>query len=530
MKDKQSPYGEAPEIYDFRALIAQCGSEYRDRPAFRYRERGAGIAEITYGRFAQDVEALATYWLDTLGTGKHIALIGANSYRWLVCYFSIVNSGNVVVPIDKELKSETVASLLSRADCGVVLYAKAYQPAVIPPDATAQCLEDLDAAMEAGRALLAAGDRRYAELAVDPNATCTIVFTSGTTAQPKGVMLSPHNMMADAVYGVRNLVTPPGTVVTLPLYHTFALTSGIVVQLLVGAPIFINSSMKRLLDDIQLASPRHICVVPMILNVFYERIWTVIRQNGNERKVRHLIRLSNVLLRCGIDLRRWFFRRIWQSFGGRLEMIVCGGSAIDEEIIRGFRDFGITVINGYGITECSPIVATMNKRHCDPTGVGTPLPGVSCRIEDGEILVKGDIVFVGYYRDPQATAEVLRDGWFHTGDLGRLDENGTLYITGRRKNLIVLSNGKNVSPEELEQRIAVFPEVVEVLVYAENDRIVAEVFPDAAVLNVQSVIRDKVEELNRHLAIFKQISSVKFRDAEFPKTATKKIKRNYAKV
>lgn len=265
----------------------------------------------------------------------------------------------------------------------------------------------------------------------------------------------------------------------------------------------------------------------MLLKAMYNGIWENARNTGNEKKLKNTIKVSNILRKFGIDIRRKLFKQVYDAFGGRLEMIISGGALIDEKYIYGFEELGIKITNGYGITECSPIVATMRDRHFSPLSVGAIHPGVDCRIKDGEVQVKGDILFLGYYKDEAATKEAFDDDWFKTGDLGYIDKVGLLYITGRKKNLIILSNGKNVSPEELEAKICEkIPGIQEILVYAENDKITAEIYSDDFDETEKESVKGQILSLNRELPQYKQIAKVKFRDTEFPKTSTKKIKRN----
>ena len=241
-----------------------------------------------------------------------------------------------------------------------------------------------------------------------------------------------------------------------------------------------------------------------------------------------MIKISNALLKVGIDIRRKVFKQVFDAFGGNLEMLITGGSAIDEKYIKGFRDIGITVTNGYGITECSPIVSTMRNKHYAPRSVGAVHPELEARVVDGEIQIKGPTVFMGYYKNESATEAAFDGEWFRTGDLGSIDDDGLLYIDGRKKNLIILSNGKNVVPEELESLLMNnAEEIKEVLVYGQDDKIVAEIYPDKEIEDVEKIINTKINEINQKLPNFKRIAKVKFTDEEFPKTTTKKIKRTH---
>lgn len=285
------------------------------------------------------------------------------------------------------------------------------------------------------------------------------------------------------------------------------------------------------MHDISEAKPGHLSIVPLFLEKFYKSIWKTAEKQGKAKQLKKAIAVSNALRKVGIDMRKTIFKQVLSAFGGNLEMLICGGAPLDEKLVNGFDNFGITVINGYGITECSPIVAITRDCWIKLGSVGLPIPTVHIKIEnpdengEGEILVKGDIVMMGYYKNPEMTAETMENGWFKTGDIGSVDEDGFVYVTGRKKNLILLDNGKNVYPEELEAVIGRIENVDEVIVYDENSLITAEIYtenPDA-----KEQIKKDIQKFNKSIAGYKQIRKIKFRSVEFEKTTTKKIKRNY---
>ncbi|MBR6531716.1 MAG: AMP-binding protein [Clostridia bacterium] len=525
MSNKKYPYNEVYEPKDLKELVEYCAKQYGDSKAFWYREKNDEIVK-SFKQVADDVRALGTY-LHSIGFhGKHIAIMGENSYEWIISYFAVVNGGNVVVPIDKENVAADVKFQLTQSDAELFLYSDTYADIAEYCDIRSVSFSSYNELLAKGYELIESGDNSFDSTVIDPERMCAIVFTSGTTSEPKGVMLSHKGLAKDAVISLKNLSIPDGTVALLPLYHTFGFMACVLCQMLVGFPVFINTSLKRAFDDIKYAKPKHISVVPMLLIVIYNKIWANVRAGGKEKLFKTMIKVSNALLKVGIDIRRKVFKQVFDAFGGNLEMLITGGSSIDEKYIKGFRDIGITVTNGYGITECSPIVSTMRTKHYAPASVGAIHPELEGRVVDGEVQIKGPTVFLGYYKNEKATAEAFDGEWFKTGDLGSIDEDGLLYIDGRKKNLIILSNGKNVVPEELESLIMNnVPEVKETVVYGENDKIVAEIYPDTEIEGVEDVIRTKVNELNQKLPNFKRMSKVKFTDTEFPKTTTKKIKR-----
>ncbi len=526
MKNEKYPYYSVPEVSNMKKLLDFCAETYKDEKAFWYKKRKQEINK-SYIDVRNDVNALGTY-LDSLEVkNSHIAILGENSYEWIISYFAIVNGGNVVVPIDKELDAETIDGLLKKADVSLLIHSDSYSEEAEKCNVKTLNMKDFAECLSVGKAQIENGNTDYLTREIDREKMCAIVFTSGTTAEPKGVMLNHRSLIRDAIRSAQNLYAPEGTVSVLPLYHTFGWMSCVLDQMILGHEVYIIGSLKRVMSDIQYAQPRHISVVPMLIGAMYNEIWNNAQKSGKEKKLKTAIKFSNSLLKIGIDIRRKLFKEVYDAFGGNLEMIISGGSAIDEKYIKGFCDFGIKLTNGYGITECSPIVATIRNKHYAPGSVGCVHPGTECRIVDGEIQLKGETLFLGYYKDEKATKEAFDGDWFKTGDLGYLDKDGLLYITGRKKNLIILSNGKNVSPEELEAKITEkIPSVKEILVYADNDKITAEIYSEGLDKNKKEAVNGQILSLNRELPQYKQITKVKFRDTEFPKTSTKKIIRN----
>lgn len=527
MANKKYPYYPVGEPTDLKDLIRYCADTFGDKTVFWYKKKGEDI-KISFKQLQGDINAFGTYLHNKGYRNAHIAVIGENSYEWIVSYFAIVNGGNVVVPIDKEATAEDVKFQLNKSDTVLLIHSNTYSDVAEFCGIESINMKSFNSLLEEGRGLLEKGNSSFVNTNIDKERLCAIVFTSGTTSEPKGVMLNHRNLAKDAIVSSKNLFVPEGTVALLPFYHTFGFMACVLCQMLKGYPVYINTSLKRAFDDIKHAQPKHVSVVPMLLVAIYNKIWDNVRSQGKENLFKTMIKISNALLKLGIDIRRIAFKQVFEAFGGNLEMLITGGSVIDEKYIKGFRDIGIKVTNGYGITECSPIVATMRNEHYAPASVGAIHPELEGRIVDGEVQIKGTTVFRGYYKNEQATAEAFDGEWFKTGDLGSIDEDGLLYITGRKKNLIILSNGKNVAPEEVEAvMMNNIPEIKEIIVFGDDDRIVAEVFPDYDIDNVEGIIRDKVDDANNQLPAFKQIADIRFRGTEFTKTTTKKIKRNY---
>lgn len=525
--NKKYPYYPVGEPTDLKDLINYCAETFGDKTAFWYKKKGNEV-KVSFKQLQADINAFGTYLHSKGYKNTHIAVLGENSYEWIISYFAIVNGGNVVVPIDKEAVAEDVKFQLNKSDTSLFICSNTYADIAEYCGIESINMKNFSDLIEEGKQLLAKGESSFIDTVIDKEKLCAIVFTSGTTSEPKGVMLNHRNLITDAIISLKNLLVPEGTVALLPFYHTFGFMACVICQMLMGHFVYINTSLKRAFDDIKYAKPKHVSVVPMLLIAMYNKIWDNVRNSGKENLFKTMIKISNALLKVGIDIRRIAFKQVFEAFGGNLEMLITGGSAIDEKYIAGFRDIGIKVTNGYGITECSPIVATMRNEHYAPASVGAIHPELEGRIVDGEVQIKGPTVFMGYYKNEKATVEAFDGEWFKTEDLGNIDEDGLLYITGRKKNLIILSNGKNVVPEELESLIMNnIPSVKEVLVYGEKDSIIAEIFFDEETDDTENVIKNEIDILNKNLPSYKQIASVKFRNTEFPKTTTKKIKRNY---
>lgn len=520
------PLYQHPPITNLKQLVAMCAKDIPKGIAFQDQEKQKNVTAITFRQFQQDLEALGTFFRHRGLSGAKVAVLGENSYFWILTYFAVVLSSNVIVPVDKELPDNEIDSLLRRCGAKALVYASSFQ-------GTAESMRkkgavdnvfsmrEFSSFLETGRELLRSGFPSILLDEVDENAVCSLIFTSGTTGKPKGVMLTQRNLMADTVASCKSVWIPGSSVLTLPLHHTFAFTANVLVTLLYKHTICINKSLRTFLSDLTLYQPRTLFLVPLYMETMYQGIWKAAKEQKKDKLLKRMIVVSNVLRKWGIDLRKELFRSVHTQFGGNLELIVSGGAFLEQKYIDGMEELGIQVLNGYGITECSPVVAVNRNQYRKKGSVGLPLSCCEIQIIEGEICVRGELVMAGYFQDPTATLEALQDGWFHTGDLGYLDEEGFLYLTGRRKNLIILSNGKNVSAEELESKIMAISHVLEVLVYGEEDTITAEIFAEE-----DTGIREGIQALNRELPAYKRIQRIKFRTSAFEKTTTKKIKRS----
>ncbi len=529
---KNYPLYEHTQVPTLKALASFCAEKYGAKPAFQYADKRKDVS-VSFTQFRADVDALGT-WLYVNGyKGCHIAVYGENSYEWILSHFAVTCGKNVVVPIDKELTAEQIAALIRDSQCCAIIFSHTYfdvadQLREMELGIDFIDMKSIPKMTEDGTAFIQQGNREYVESEITKDDLASIVYTSGTTGNSKGVMLTHGNFCTCAHGACCNVLNTGTVLLVLPLHHTFGLTASVFSVMMYGNPVYINRSLKRLSGDFQKGRPQLVFVVPMILEALYKNIWNTAKQQGKDTALCRLVTLSDILLRCGIDLRKKLFKTILDSFGGNLELIVSGGAPLDEKYVKGFCSFGINVINGYGITECGPVVAVGRNHFSVPGSVGIPLCCNEVKISDeGEILVRGANVMAGYYHNDLENAKVFSNGWFHTGDLGFIDKFGALHITGRIKNLIILSNGENISAESLETLVAEIPYVKEVVVYGKKDAIVAEVFLDEDVSNAKQRIHGDIQAINKSLPLVKNIGNVVVRDTEFPKTTTKKIKRNH---
>jgi len=352
-----------------------------------------------------------------------IAVLGENSYEWILTYFSAVLSGNIIVPIDKELSVKDIQTLLGRCGAEALVYFSSYGD-IAEAVQSAGIVRDVFSMAEFP-AVLHNWDTLLPEISsIDENAVCAIIYTFGTTGESKGVMLTQRSLIIDSVSACKNVYIAGGSMLTLPLHHTFAFTTSVLSMMIYGVPIYISKSLRTFQEDMKIYQPQNMFLVPLYVETMYKGIWKAARARRKERLLRSLLKISNLLRKCGLDLRRHLFHSVLGQFGGKLALIVSGGAFLEQKYIDGMEEFGIQVLNGYGITECSPVVAANRNRWTKAGGVGLPLPCCEIKIQDGEVCVKGEAVMKGYFQDKTATEEAIQDGWFHTGDLGYLDEDG----------------------------------------------------------------------------------------------------------
>lgn len=499
-------------IETLRDIVKHSTATYGEQAAYRYKVKKE-IEEKTHNDVNRDSMAISRT-LESFGMkGKHVAILGTTTYRWIVSYFGVTNSASVAVPIDVQLPVDAICELLERADVEMLIFDEiradvAAAVKVACPQVkyivSMQAEEDADG-IYSWKKLVEANQGEY-ETAIDPNQLCTILFTSGTTGKSKGVMLSHRNLAENAT--CLDMKIPAGTVsmTLLPINHVYCLTMDIIKGLYIGAIVCINDSIMHVQRNLKLFQPDMMLVVPLVL----ESIYAKLKAAGNLIPKKMIAK---------------------QAFGGNLKTICSGGAYLDPDYVEKFAEYGITILQGYGMTECSPVISNNLEWDNRAGSVGKLLPNCEGKIVDEEIWVKGSSVMMGYYKMPEETAEALEDGWLKTGDLGYIDEDNFVYITGRKKNLIILANGENVSPEEIENQIYKADLVKEIIVRDKDKVIQAEIFPDYEyakkkhIKDIQAALQEIIDAYNSNAPVYRRVLSLVVRETEFEKNTSRKIKR-----
>ena len=544
-----------------------AAENYEEHCLFAFERRKVDY-EISYREFYEYSSAMTRGYIHLGLSGKRVAIIGENCPEWIATYLAAITSGGVAVPIDVALSKEQLVEFAKMAEIEVLAYSNTWASFVEENadsfegvttfikladdgfDFTTSKAYELEKFMTASK-IAHTGNAKYDIILPeqDSERMSVMLFTSGTTGTSKIVMLNQRNICSvinDARKPLAAFNENDTLLSVLPVHHTYELTCGIFAALDHGCKICINDSIKHVTKNLKKYKPTAMAVVPLYVEVFYNSIMKNVRKQGIEKTFNTAIKISKVAGKVRIDLRKQLFGKVMEAFGGRLNKMVCGGAALRPELIEIFRAIGIDICQGYGITECAPLVSVIPFGVYNPKSCGLITDSIQVFIdkenpsdEFGEIVVKGPNVMLGYYNNEQATREVLSPkGWFYTGDYGYVDENNYLYITGRKKNIIVLQDGKNVFPEEIEEYLGAIPHIKECVVVGrqkDNDLcITALVYPDfdytkSAGLNtkeeVYNAIRDQINATNRKLVGYKRVMALEFVEEEFEKTPSKKIKR-----
>ena len=552
-------------VTDLKDLLVSSVALYKDRDAFLVKDHPGGeYRPIGFLRMKEEMDALGTALLSLGLSGKKIAVIGENRYEWALTYFAVACGVGVIVPMERELQEKEIHHLCDWVGVAAIVCTGKLEDTVKKAAENLpqlECLISIDAdetskekgylafydLVEQGKRLVADGRRDFIDAPIDPEAMSMLLFTSGTTGVAKGVMLSHKNIVSN-VMNMSQYVNVENWVglSVLPMHHTYEMTCHVFTALYQGCTVAICEGLKHIQKNMAEAHVKVMLGVPLLFESMHKKLWKQIEKQGKAAKVRRAIALSRRFHLYNTGIAGKMFHEIHENFGGELSLLIAGAAGIDPAVIEDFTAMGIPMIQGYGMTENSPIIAVNMDRYSKAAAVGLPMPNTEIKIIDadengiGEILCKGDSVMLGYYENPEETARVLVNGWLHTGDYGYFDEDGFLYLTGRKKNVIVTKNGKNIFPEEVELYLLRSEYIEECVVFGittedEDTAICAEIFPCYEALEerfgkqtpeeVRAVIKNEIDEANDNMPLYKRVKRFTVRETEFDKTASRKIKR-----
>ena len=542
---------EKVEFESFRSLLNFAAEKYGAKTAFSYKSFPHDKERIkkSYIDLQADARALGSFLIFQGMKDKHVAIVAKLSYSWVVAYFAALSSGAVLVPLDRDWKADDLADTAKNADVSMIFYdADLAEKANAMSASVGGCptySTDFSELLLEGARLYNENPSIYDENELEPKKLSLLVFTSGTTGKGKGVMLTQRSLLSDMSAAYPYIDFGARTVGILPPHHTYGSNIMFTGHVMIGSEVYISSGLKYITKEFSEIKPTHLILVPLYLETIYRKIRTTLNDKGIYKKVMRFIKISNCLRKIGIDIRKKAFAKIREIFGGSCKMVVSGGAPLSTDIFDFYEGIGISILNGYGITECSPIIAVNHSRSNVRGSVGPALEVNEVKIMDpnengeGEICVRGDNVMLGYYKNEEATEDaIMPDGFFKTGDYGKISSDGKIFITGRSKNLIILSNGKNVYPEEIESALSSAPALLDVIVYEgqskrgiSENKIVAEIYPDYELLKKRGIedayahFKKFVDDYNRDAVPYKKIGLIKIRETEFPKNTLRKIKR-----
>ena len=560
------PKFKAPRHENLRELLRYAAKEYGSDTAFIVKHKNGkevSYEHISFEAFWNRVNQLGTALLKRGMKGKRIATVSKNRVEWMESHFAALGGLGYSVPLDKGLPYEELESSLVRSYADVLVFEAAQIADIERLKAQGKtqvqeyiCMDELEGYLSIpqlraeGEKLLAEGFDEYLNLPIDKFENQIILFTSGTTSLSKAVLLSHYNLVEN-IYGLQlaeDIHRGDVNMAFLPYHHTFGST-GQTLMLACGVTTTYCDGLKYLQKNIVEYKVSVFFCVPLLIESIYKKVMATVKKEGKENTVKFGIALSKFLLKFGIDIRRKVFKTILDQLGGNLRFVISGAAAIDPEAIEGFNNFGIRAVQGYGMTEAAPVITAENHWERKAGSIGRALPGVEVAIDEpdengvGEIICRGPNVMAGYYENEEDTAKTLIDGWLHTGDLGYIDEDGFLFICGRKKNVIVLKNGKNVYPEEIEVLIAALPYVSENFIFGKprreddekdlalwakivyNPEYMKEHYGASTPAEAEEVIRRDIDAINDTLPVYKQIFKLVVTDQEMIKTTTGKVKR-----
>ncbi len=559
------------QVTDLKDILNSSAALYGDRTAYLYKERlGGDYLPISFRQVRDDVDALGTALWDEGLSGRRVGVIGENRYEWVISYLATANGLGVVVPLDRELPAHEIAVLMDRAELSALIYSSKVEQKILEAlllvknpvmlismdsDRHQGETRSLWEMIRSGSRRIAEGKRHFIDAAVDPEKMSMLLFTSGTTGLAKGVMLC-HRNIASNIYNMSkyvDLTVRQGQQIglsMLPMHHTYEFTCTIMASFYQGATIAFCEGLKYVVKNMEEAKVTYMIAVPLVFENMHQKIWKQAEKSGKADKMRKAIRMIRTISHIDKKIQKRtmrLFKEVHAGLGGHVRLMVAGAAPINPAVINDFNAMGITMLQGYGMTECSPIIA-LNPDWCArAAAAGLPLPETEAQIFEpdengiGEIICKSQSVMLGYYKDEEETAKVLRDGWLYTGDYGYFDKDGYLYITGRKKNVIVTKNGKNIFPEEVEFYLNSSPFIAEVVVTGEAEEdtgesiVWASIFPDREAIleqkgalsdeEIRSLLKAEVDRLNEQMPFYKRVKRFRIRDTEFDKTTTRKIKR-----
>lgn len=561
---EKNKFREVPRFENIKELLYHSAEKYKNKIAFTVKNKIKGKVEYdekTYEKVLEDVNAFGTGLYSIGLEDKRVAVVGKNSYPWAVAHLANLVGGMVSVPLDKGLQVEELENSLVRSKAEAVVFDEKQLEEIEQIKANGKtnikhyiCMSkiegylDLEELIKKGKELIKKGEKKYLEKEIDSKGMGILLFTSGTTSQAKAVMLSQYGIVTN-IYDMQIVETFYDTDVNiafLPFHHVFGST-GLLVMLACGVKTVFPDGLKYIKQNMQEYGVSVFIGVPLLIDKIYQNIQKEIAKQGKTKVVNIGMKVSRFLLKFHIDIRRKIFKQILDQLGGNLRFVVSGGAPLDKEVAVGFNNFGIKVVQGYGLTETSPVIAAENDKFVRPGSIGIPMRHTQVEIVNkdkdgiGELRAKGPNVMLGYYEDEKRTNEVLKDGWFYTGDLGYMDKDGFLFITGRSKDMIVLKNGKKAFPEELEIMVNKIEEVDESFVFGMptednkdvkisvkvvyDEKIVKELYGDISEDELYKKIWEKVKETNKTLPQYKYIKNMILTDEELIKTTTQKVKR-----
>ena len=555
-------YNEAKEFDNIKEMMQDAVEKYSENIAFTIKhknEKKIQYENITFKKFGEDLNAFGTSLLKLGLKDKKIIVISKNRYEWVVAHLSVINGVGISVPLDKGLTEVEIENSVKISEADAIIFEKEYIDIVkkmrnegttlktfICMDNVEENVETMEDLIEKGNTLLAEGDREYLDAEINSDTMSILLFTSGTTSASKGVMLSHKNIVSN-VYGLdswEKVYPTDVNIAFLPYHHTFGSTAQIYITHC-GAKTVYCDGLRHIQDNLKEYKVTMFVCVPLIIESMYKKIMTTVEKQGKTKIIKFGLKLSKFLLKFGIDIRRKLFKQIIENLGGELRFIISGASAIDRKVAESFNDFGFLTVQGYGLTETAPVLFAENENHIRYGSVGLPLRNVEAKIVNpneegiGEVVVKGPNVMLGYYKNDEETNKVLKEGWFYTGDLGYMDKDGFLFITGRKKNVIVLKNGKNIYPEEIEQLVNNLSYVAESMVFGKekgddlllslkivyNKDYINEKYPNISEEELKEIIWKDVKDINATLPTYKYIKNLIITDKPMVKTTTQKVKR-----